>query len=216
MKPIYIARTYNFQLAEDQSSFTAEDVLDKLARQKGRLLKGGEPDLNGVAKILLSDWVRGRIPFFVSPPERSEELNKEEEKKRKKGKGKEKAKEEAVLGVKQNLGSIMQNNTFVGDDVRPLDDAEEGEVEVELDQEDDGGDDSGSEEEELAWDDVFKPAGVQANPEEAVSEEEAEEEGEKAAEGLSSQTPLCYVVDAFSKIIRRRRRRAQKGVSYED
>ena len=51
---------------------------------KGRLLKGGEPDIEGVARIVLSDWVRGRIPFFVPPPERPEELNEREEKKRKK------------------------------------------------------------------------------------------------------------------------------------
>lgn len=171
VKPIYIARTYDFKLSDNQSeTITAEWVLDKLARQKGRLLKGGEPDLNGVAKILLSDWVRGRIPFFVAPPERSEELNAEEEKKRRKRNNK--AKEETVLGVRQNLGSIMQNNTFVGDDVRPLDDAEEGEVEGELEEEDEGSD--VEEEEELAWDDVFKSEGAQ-------------EEVQKASEGAYSR-----------------------------
>jgi hypothetical protein len=39
-----------------------------------------------VAKILLSDWVRGRIPYFVLPPEHPEELNATEAKKKDKAK----------------------------------------------------------------------------------------------------------------------------------
>ena len=31
-------------------------------------LKGGEPDVNTVAKMILNDWQRGKIPFFVPPP----------------------------------------------------------------------------------------------------------------------------------------------------
>lgn len=30
--------------------------------------KGGEPDLKTAAKMVLHDWVRGRIPFFIPPP----------------------------------------------------------------------------------------------------------------------------------------------------
>lgn len=32
------------------------------------LLQGGEPDLSTVSKMVLNDWQRGRIPFFVKPP----------------------------------------------------------------------------------------------------------------------------------------------------
>jgi len=32
------------------------------------LTKGAEPDLKAVAKILLMDWQRGKIPYFVPPP----------------------------------------------------------------------------------------------------------------------------------------------------
>jgi ribosome biogenesis GTPase A len=42
-----------------EPQFNADDFLDKLARMKGRLLKGGEPHIEGVAKIVPSDWVRG-------------------------------------------------------------------------------------------------------------------------------------------------------------
>ena len=30
--------------------------------------QGGEPDLQTVGKMVLNDWQRGRIPFFVKPP----------------------------------------------------------------------------------------------------------------------------------------------------
>ena len=31
-------------------------------------VQGGEPDLQTVSKMVLNDWQRGRIPFFVKPP----------------------------------------------------------------------------------------------------------------------------------------------------
>lgn len=31
-------------------------------------VQGGEPDLPTVSKMVLNDWQRGRIPFFVKPP----------------------------------------------------------------------------------------------------------------------------------------------------
>lgn len=39
--------------------------------------QGGEPDLSTVSKMVLNDWQRGRIPFFVKPPggEMDEEVN---------------------------------------------------------------------------------------------------------------------------------------------
>lgn len=40
------------------------------------LFQGGEPDLMTAAKMILHDWQRGRIPFFVPPP-RQEDLSEE-------------------------------------------------------------------------------------------------------------------------------------------
>lgn len=37
------------------------------------ILKGGEPDLQTSAKMVLYDWQRGKIPFFTPPPQREEE-----------------------------------------------------------------------------------------------------------------------------------------------
>ncbi|XP_058051227.1 nucleolar GTP-binding protein 2 isoform X2 [Ahaetulla prasina] len=62
-KPEYIRKTYKIE-----SWGNAEDFLKKLAFQTGKLLKGGEPDLHTVSRMVLNDWQRGRIPFFVKPP----------------------------------------------------------------------------------------------------------------------------------------------------
>ena len=46
----------------------AEDFLTQLAQASGKLGRGGEPDLNTAAKMVLYDWQRGKIPFFTLPP----------------------------------------------------------------------------------------------------------------------------------------------------
>ncbi|MCI4373977.1 hypothetical protein PGIGA_G00000700 [Pangasianodon gigas] len=62
-KAEYIQKTYHIP-----SWSSAEDFLEKLAFRTGKLLKGGEPDMSTVSKMVLNDWQRGRIPFFVKPP----------------------------------------------------------------------------------------------------------------------------------------------------
>ncbi|KFO85470.1 Nucleolar GTP-binding protein 2, partial [Buceros rhinoceros silvestris] len=62
-KPEYIRRTYKIDSWKD-----TEEFLEKLASRTGKLLKGGEPDIQTVSKMVLNDWQRGRIPFFVKPP----------------------------------------------------------------------------------------------------------------------------------------------------
>ncbi|KAF6715004.1 Nucleolar GTP-binding protein 2 [Oryzias melastigma] len=62
-KPEYVQKTYRIP-----SWNSAEDFLEKLAFRTGKLLKGGEPDISTVSKMVLNDWQRGRIPFFVKPP----------------------------------------------------------------------------------------------------------------------------------------------------
>ncbi|KAF1588261.1 UNVERIFIED_CONTAM: Nucleolar GTP-binding protein 2, partial [Eudyptes robustus] len=62
-KPEYIRKTYKIDSWKD-----TEDFLEKLASRTGKLLKGGEPDMQTVSKMVLNDWQRGRIPFFVKPP----------------------------------------------------------------------------------------------------------------------------------------------------
>lgn len=46
-----------------------EDFLAQLGRRSGKLLKGGDPDLITVARMVLQDWQRGRVPYFTLPPD---------------------------------------------------------------------------------------------------------------------------------------------------
>ncbi|KAJ3533628.1 hypothetical protein NMY22_g7255 [Coprinellus aureogranulatus] len=206
VKPIYLSRTYGIPLPnpnDPSEAWKPEDLLDKMARMKGRLLKHGEPDREAVSKIILSDWVRGRIPFFVTPPERSEELNAVEAKKRKvaDAKGKAKAVEEndSELHVKQNLKTLMQKNTFVPEDIQPLDEEDDGDAEGDEDAEgelesDEEVADEEDEEDELKWNDVFEGVGASEEPSEGAppsdsgDENEDEEEAAGGEEGVILST----------------------------
>ena len=52
-----------------------EDFVKQCAKKYGKLVKGGEPDYKATAKIILLDWQRGKIPYYVEPPK--EEVNDE-------------------------------------------------------------------------------------------------------------------------------------------
>ena len=56
----------------------AEDFIGQVAERTGKLLKGGEPDVNNVCKSIIIDWQRGNIPFFNKAPN-AEELAAEKE-----------------------------------------------------------------------------------------------------------------------------------------
>ncbi|TGO29463.1 hypothetical protein BPAE_0014g00130 [Botrytis paeoniae] len=62
-KPQHIERTYALKGYKNHIEF-----LELLARKGGRLLHGGEPDVDGVAKMVLNDFLRGKIPWFTPPP----------------------------------------------------------------------------------------------------------------------------------------------------
>ena len=64
----HLVNTYPVSKWEDHYDF-----LTQMAKASGRLLKKGEPDMNTVAKMVLTDWIRGKLPFFKLPPELTEE-----------------------------------------------------------------------------------------------------------------------------------------------
>jgi nuclear GTP-binding protein len=87
VRPEYLSRTYGVKDWTD-----TEDFLAKLAAKMGKLHRGGEADHRTVATIvlnvrssfnlqrdlllinlgdvhLLQDWIRGKIPYFIAPPE---------------------------------------------------------------------------------------------------------------------------------------------------
>ncbi|KAJ1679394.1 GTPase required for pre-60S ribosomal subunit nuclear export and maturation, partial [Spiromyces aspiralis] len=65
----YIQRTYNIDHWQD-----AEEFLTEVAKSMGKLNKGGEPDLHVVAKMVLNDWLRGKLPRYTTPPGYEEPL----------------------------------------------------------------------------------------------------------------------------------------------
>lgn len=58
----YMVKTYGISEYEDHVDF-----LEKIAKKSGKLLKGGEPDVNASAKMILNDWQRGKLPFYIPP-----------------------------------------------------------------------------------------------------------------------------------------------------
>jgi nuclear GTP-binding protein len=179
VKPEYIRQTYNVKSWTDY-----EDFLTQLARSSGRLLKGGEADLDTCAKMVLNDWIRGKIPYFVDPPYVD-------------AKGKAKAPEEVlagkktVKGVSQPIREIAVVGKFSKEDLHagvPEDfEAEEGSGEeaekgVAYDEDDDEDDSEGSADEDdeedeeddnledLSWGDVFGAEGGDQDDEEREAE----------------------------------------------
>jgi nuclear GTP-binding protein len=67
VKPEYLRRAYRLASWQD-----ADDFLEQVARGAGKLGKGGEPDLNTAAKMVLHDWQRGKVPFFTLPADYEE------------------------------------------------------------------------------------------------------------------------------------------------
>ncbi|XP_017884689.1 nucleolar GTP-binding protein 2 [Ceratina calcarata] len=59
----YIRKTYKIMEWNDHVDF-----LEKLARRSGKLLKKGEPDITIVSRMILNDWQRGKLPYYVAPP----------------------------------------------------------------------------------------------------------------------------------------------------
>ena len=88
-----------------------EDFLKQVAERTGKLLKGGEPDINNVSKSIIMDWQRGNIPYFEYPPRNVEEVEQE-------AVAVEVAKELEVE-AKENLAEVKENE---------VDDDEEEEV----------------------------------------------------------------------------------------
>ncbi|KAK9882500.1 hypothetical protein WA026_021847 [Henosepilachna vigintioctopunctata] len=100
VKKEYLIKTYKI---EDWSNAT--EFLEKLAYRSGKLLKKGEPDIGIVARMVLNDWQRGKLPFYVSPPGFEEPLSKPGEN---------------DIGVVQDFAKIKVNLCYEGDDVKEL------------------------------------------------------------------------------------------------
>ncbi|ALC41050.1 ns2 [Drosophila busckii] len=58
----YLAKNYKIDNWNTSTHF-----LEQLAKKTGKLLKGGEPDITVTARMVLNDWQRGKLPFYVPP-----------------------------------------------------------------------------------------------------------------------------------------------------
>ncbi|KAF0458846.1 guanine nucleotide-binding protein-like 3 [Gigaspora margarita] len=54
---------YNVPMFRD-----VNDFLIHVARQRGKLKRGGIPNIDAAARIILQDWNSGNIPYFTTPP----------------------------------------------------------------------------------------------------------------------------------------------------
>lgn len=74
VRPEYLERTYGLEHVDGgwHGEQGATVILTAIAKKSGKLLKGGEPDQEAAAKMVLNDWIRGKVPFFVAPPVKSE------------------------------------------------------------------------------------------------------------------------------------------------
>jgi len=180
VRPAYIERTYGLEPRE--GGWVGEEgasvLLSTIAKRMGKLLKGGEPDQESIAKIMLNDWIRGKIPYFAMPPDKTAdpEVVKEgevEESLEDKAVQEELAAREAELskvlgerkvkGVEQPLRNIITMSKFIGDDNRKFTDDQSDDEMVTAegyDKSDDEVDaDAAEGEDEMAWDDLFPKAG---------------------------------------------------------
>ncbi|GAQ85196.1 GTP-binding family protein [Klebsormidium nitens] len=48
-----------------------DEFLRAVAASRGKLKKGGVPDITGTARVVLHDWNGGAIPYYTSPPKRA-------------------------------------------------------------------------------------------------------------------------------------------------
>ncbi|KAF8949765.1 Guanine nucleotide-binding protein-like 3, partial [Entomortierella lignicola] len=68
---LIVGRCQKAQLMEMYGVPLFEDVNDflvHLARQRGKLKRGGIPDIFSAARSILNDWNSGKIPFYTVPP----------------------------------------------------------------------------------------------------------------------------------------------------
>jgi len=135
VKREYICRMYKLTSWTDPNDF-----IDQVSRRTGKLLKGGEPDTNAVSKMILNDWQRGKLPFFVPPPV-PEGLNEAKTlPKAPEAENNEKKKFEPKLA--QDFSKIRVDLEYEGDDVQPL---EEQPLEAGNPSDDEGDEDDGDE-----------------------------------------------------------------------
>ncbi|CAL4148106.1 unnamed protein product, partial [Meganyctiphanes norvegica] len=231
VKHEYLRRTYK---VDDWT--TPDEFMEAFARRSGKLLKGGEPDLNAVAKMILNDWQRGKIPYFVPPPghdshnydrlkmveneamamsivEKAEE-DEQAELERVQNKN------ESLPYIWQNLGKIVLSVQYTGDDDRPLEpmtqepnDQSDVEDETAEDEIENGGENEKENEATKINDENLESLENVSDDKTNESKETEEIIGE---DELSSEEEEDSTIDQTSVIKKVRRKRKPRGDDEED
>uniref|UniRef100_A0A4W3IYE5 Nucleolar GTP-binding protein 2 n=1 Tax=Callorhinchus milii TaxID=7868 RepID=A0A4W3IYE5_CALMI len=200
-KSEYISKTYKIE-----SWSSAVDFLEKLAFRMGKLLKGGEPDIQTISKMVLNDWQRGRIPFFVKPPnaevssqpidklkaakitsdvdhvkDASESSTVQTEPEETKEPNTDTQTQQLVSQVRQNFGKINVAPEYFAADLQPVDNSDNEEAEESCSE--------GEEEKEGENENKEKePIGVELNqPEENSSEPKGKSKSTKVLQELDDK-----------------------------
>ncbi|KAI4912261.1 GTPase required for pre-60S ribosomal subunit nuclear export and maturation [Alternaria infectoria] len=190
VQPRHLQRTYDIKDSDYKGDAVA--FLENLCRKSGRLLKGGEADIDGAAKMVLNDWIRGKLPWFTPPPYKEGEeavsgpINAKREgklgemsKKRKRG-GESEAGEKA--GTKQDESDYDSDFSGFSD--------EDG---LQIDGEDD-------DEEEVSDDDEEGGTTLEAADDEEAADVDAESEDDEVVE-----KELAAITSALSKAKKRQK-----------
>jgi nuclear GTP-binding protein len=172
VKPIYVQRQYGIGEWSDSMDF-----LCKVALKSGRVLKGGEPDVNTIAINVINDWQRGKLPYFVAPPRSEDDEDNE-------GEGGDEPMGEAA-------GEGGENNEMIEDEG---DDDEDEDAEEIYDSEDGLDDDEEGDFEETNDDD-------EDEEEEEEEEDEEEEEPEVAVKSSSSSSSAPSKKRNFKELV---------------
>ena len=196
VKPDYLRRAYKVQSWE-----SPEDFLQQVARLTGRLLKGGEPDLNTAAKMVLYDWQRGRIPFFAPPPQLPEHMrgpaaikhNLPEDAADAEMRAADAFVERANEAVNRQVGRRMPAAHGMFDEEDQRGDGEEGDEETDGEDGEDGDgseDDAGEETNAGGDSDKERDEEEEDGSEDDSDEERGDEDDEAAAVSGSEDVPL--------------------------
>lgn len=109
--------------------------MELLATKMGKLLKGAEPDINTAAKMVLNDWQRGKLPFYVPPEDFAVPKSRLEnaEKKTEKSETESQVDDDAEA---KSIATAISESVLKGRELQQLQDFRKIRVNLEYDQDD--------------------------------------------------------------------------------
>ncbi|KAK8237793.1 NUC091 domain-containing protein [Phyllosticta capitalensis] len=177
-KKQHVERTYELSGYTD-----ATDFLEQLARKGGRLLKGGEADLDGVAKMVLTDFLRGKLPWYTPLPSIEDEQS-----------GK-------IEGREGRMGEMPKKRKREDAEAKPeASNAAEAQVDEDEDDDDEDDDDFEGFDEDEDDDDESDDDSEGGDAETLVADEGSEEEDDEAVEA-----ELAQISEALSQARKKRK-----------